>query len=55
MGPVSASAPAAINSVVNAGLMLDAGYKTVRDIGTIGNAAVSVRDAIAAGKVRGRR
>src|SRR5215471_7793298 len=46
---------AAINAVVNAGLMLDAGYTTVRDVGTIGNVAVAVRDAIAAGKVRGPR
>jgi imidazolonepropionase-like amidohydrolase len=46
---------AAINGVVNAGLMLDAGYTTVRDVGTIGNVAVAVRDAIAAGKVRGPR
>ena len=35
--------------------MLDAGYTTVRDVGTIGNVAVAVRDAIAAGKVRGPR
>jgi imidazolonepropionase-like amidohydrolase len=46
---------AAINGVVNGGLMLDAGYTTVRDVGTIGNVAVAVRDAIAAGKVRGPR
>jgi imidazolonepropionase-like amidohydrolase len=46
---------AAINAVVNAGLMLEAGYTTVRDVGTIGNVAVAVRDAIAAGKVRGPR
>jgi len=46
---------AAINAVVSGGRMLDAGYTTVRDVGTIGNVAVSVRDAIAAGKVRGPR
>jgi imidazolonepropionase-like amidohydrolase len=46
---------AAINGIVNGGLMLDAGYTTVRDVGTIGNVAVAVRDAIAAGKVRGPR
>jgi len=46
---------AAINAVVNGRLMLDAGYTTVRDVGTIGNVAVAVRDAIAAGKVRGPR
>src|SRR5436190_238146 len=46
---------AAINGIVNGGLMLDAGYTTVRDVGTIGNVAVAIRDAIAAGKVRGPR
>jgi len=46
---------AAINAIVNGGLMLDAGYTTVRDVGTIGNVAVAIRDAIAAGKVRGPR
>jgi imidazolonepropionase-like amidohydrolase len=46
---------AAINAVVNGGLMLDAGYTTVRDVGTIGNVAAAVRDAIATGKVRGPR
>src|SRR6516225_9366845 len=46
---------AAINAVVNGGRMLDAGYTTVRDVGTIANVAVAVRDAIAAGKVRGPR
>src|SRR5215813_15309278 len=34
---------AAVNGVVNGGLMLDAGYTTVRDVGTIGNVAVAVR------------
>jgi imidazolonepropionase-like amidohydrolase len=42
-------------AAINGGLMLDAGYTTVRDVGTIGNVAVAVRDAIAAGKVRGPR
>jgi imidazolonepropionase-like amidohydrolase len=46
---------AAINAVGNGEHMLDAGYTTVRDVGTIGNVAVAVRDAIAAGKVRGPR
>lgn len=46
---------AAINAVLNAGRMLDAGYTTVRDVGTIGNVAVAVRDSIAQGKVRGPR
>ena len=32
---------AAINGVVNAGLMLDAGYTTVRDVGTIGNVSAT--------------
>ena len=46
---------AAINATLNCACMLDAGYTTVRDVGTIGNVAVAVRDAIAAGKVRGPR
>jgi imidazolonepropionase-like amidohydrolase len=46
---------ATINGIVNGGRMLDAGYTTVRDVGTIGNAAVAIRDANAAGKVRGPR
>jgi imidazolonepropionase-like amidohydrolase len=46
---------AAINGILNGERMLAAGYTTVRDVGTIGNVAVAVRDAIAAGKVRGPR
>jgi imidazolonepropionase-like amidohydrolase len=46
---------ATINAIINGGRMLNAGYTTVRDVGTIGNAAVAIRDAIAAGKVRGPR
>lgn len=46
---------AAISGVLNAASILDAGFTTVRDVGTIGNVAVGVRDAIAAGKVRGPR
>jgi imidazolonepropionase-like amidohydrolase len=46
---------ATINAVVNAAKVLRAGYTTVRDLGTIGNVAVAVRDAVAAGRVRGPR
>ncbi|MFQ5972248.1 MAG: amidohydrolase family protein, partial [Alphaproteobacteria bacterium] len=46
---------ATINAVLNAGTVLRAGYTTVRDVGTIGNVAVAVRDAIAQGKVPGPR
>jgi imidazolonepropionase-like amidohydrolase len=46
---------AAINAVLNAARVLRAGYTTVRDLGTIGNVAVAVRDAVAAGRIRGPR
>jgi len=46
---------AAINAVLNARSVLAAGYTTVRDVGTIANVAVAVRDAIAQGKVPGPR
>jgi imidazolonepropionase-like amidohydrolase len=46
---------AAINAVLNADVVLRAGYTTVRDVGTIGNVAVAVRDAVAAGRIRGPR
>lgn len=46
---------ATINAVNNARKILDAGYTTIRDVGTVGNVAVAVRDAIAAGKVAGPR
>jgi imidazolonepropionase-like amidohydrolase len=42
-----------INAVINADRVLRAGYTTIRDVGTVGNVAVAVRDAIAEGKVRG--
>ena len=43
----------AINAVLNAERVLRAGYTTIRDLGTVGNVAVAVRDAIAEGKVKG--
>jgi imidazolonepropionase-like amidohydrolase len=46
---------ATINAVRNAATVLDAGYTTVRDLGTIGNVAVAIRDAVAAGRIRGPR
>jgi imidazolonepropionase-like amidohydrolase len=46
---------AAINAVLNARKILDAGYTTVRDLGTIGNVAVAVRDAVADGRIAGPR
>lgn len=46
---------AVINGVLNAEKVLRAGFTTIRDLGTIGNAAVGLRDAIAAGKIRGPR
>ena len=46
---------AAINAVLNASKILDAGYTTVRDLGTIGNVAAAVRDAVAEGRIRGPR
>jgi imidazolonepropionase-like amidohydrolase len=41
--------------VLNARKVLEAGYTTIRDVGTIANVAVAVRDAVAAGKVPGPR
>ncbi|MCP5151946.1 MAG: amidohydrolase family protein [Ectothiorhodospiraceae bacterium] len=46
---------ATINALLNAGRVLRAGYTTIRDVGTVANAAVAVRDAIDAGKVPGPR
>jgi len=46
---------AAINAVLNASKILDAGYTTVRDLGTIGNVAAAVRDAVGEGRIRGPR
>ncbi|MBN9076467.1 MAG: hypothetical protein BGN87_23535 [Rhizobiales bacterium 65-79] len=44
-----------INAVNNARKVLDAGYTTIRDVGTVGNVAVAMRDAVADGKVAGPR
>ena len=44
---------ATINAVRNAERVLNAGYTAIRDVGTIGNVAAAVRDAIAEGKVPG--
>jgi len=46
---------AAINAVLNARKVIEAGYTTVRDLGTIGNVAVAVRDAVAEGRIPGPR
>jgi imidazolonepropionase-like amidohydrolase len=46
---------AVVNGVLNADKVLRAGFTTIRDLGTIGNAAVGLRDAIAAGKIPGPR
>ena len=46
---------AAIHASVNAGTVLRAGYTTIRDLGTVGNVAVAVRDAIEIGRVSGPR
>src|SRR5690625_3933419 len=44
-----------INAVNNARKVLDAGYTTVRDVGTVGNVAVAIREAVEEGKVFGPR
>ncbi len=44
-----------INAVVNARKVLEAGYTTVRDVGTVGNVAATVRDAVNQGKIPGPR
>ncbi|MFT5174232.1 MAG: imidazolonepropionase-like amidohydrolase [Gammaproteobacteria bacterium] len=46
---------ATINAVLNARKVLRAGYTTIRDVGTVANVAVAVRDAIVEGKVPGPR
>ena len=46
---------AAIHAATNAALVLRAGYTTVRDLGTVGNVAVAVRDAVAVGRIAGPR
>jgi imidazolonepropionase-like amidohydrolase len=44
---------AVINGVLNARAVLDAGFTAVREVGTIGNTSVALRDAIAARKIYG--
>ncbi len=44
-----------INAVLNARKVLDAGYTTVRDVGTVGNVAATVRDCIDRGMIPGPR
>lgn len=44
-----------IAATLNAEKLLRAGYTTVRDVGTIGNVAVAVRDAILQGRIPGPR
>jgi imidazolonepropionase-like amidohydrolase len=46
---------ATINALLNARKVLRAGYTTVRDVGTVANVAVAVRDAVDAGLVPGPR
>jgi imidazolonepropionase-like amidohydrolase len=46
---------ATINAVCNARAVLQAGYTSIRDVGTIANVAASVRDAVQAGKIEGPR
>ncbi len=46
---------AAIHAATNAATVLRAGYTTVRDLGTVGNVAVAVRDAIEMGRIPGPR
>jgi imidazolonepropionase-like amidohydrolase len=46
---------AAIHAAANAATVLRAGYTTVRDLGTVANVAVAVRDAIEMGRVPGPR
>lgn len=46
---------ATLNAVLNARKVIDAGYTTIRDVGTIGNVAVTVRNAVAAGRIPGPR
>jgi imidazolonepropionase-like amidohydrolase len=49
------TARAAIEGVANAKLTLEAGFTTVRDLGARDFADVALRDAIAAGRIRGPR
>jgi imidazolonepropionase-like amidohydrolase len=46
---------AAVDAAVNAKKLLDLGFTSVRDVGTRGNIAVTMRDAIAAGRLPGPR
>jgi imidazolonepropionase-like amidohydrolase len=46
---------ATLNAVLNAAKVVDAGYTAIRDVGTIGNVAVTIRDAVAQGRIRGPR
>jgi imidazolonepropionase-like amidohydrolase len=46
---------ATLNGALNARKIIDAGYTTVRDVGTIGNVAVTIRDAVAQKRIRGPR
>lgn len=50
--PISA---AAVGAVVNAGTVLDAGFTTVRDVGSRGGIGVAVRDEVRRGRIRGPR
>ncbi len=44
-----------VNAVLNARKVLDAGYTTIRDVGTVGNVAVIVRDCVNRGMIPGPR
>lgn len=46
---------AAIHAATNSAVVLRAGYTTVRDLGTVGNVAVAVRDAVELGRIAGPR
>jgi len=46
---------ATLNGALNARKIIDAGYTTIRDVGTIGNVAVTIRDAVAQKRIRGPR
>jgi imidazolonepropionase-like amidohydrolase len=46
---------ATLNGALNASKIIDAGYTTIRDVGTIGNVAVTIRDAVAQKRIRGPR
>ncbi len=44
---------ATVDAVVNAGVLLKAGFTTVRDVGSRGNIGVEIRNAVSRGDVRG--